>query len=42
MAVFQFLYFTGARLSEIAGLQAEDLLEEFVSKNKTIEVGSAN
>jgi len=28
MEIFQFLYFTGARLAEIAGLQAEDLLED--------------
>lgn len=26
--IFQFLYFTGARLAEIAGLQAEDLCED--------------
>ena len=26
--IFQFLFFTGARLAEIAGLQAEDLLED--------------
>jgi len=28
MEIFSFLYFTGARLAEIAGLQAEDLLED--------------
>ena len=28
MEIFQFLFFTGARLAEIAGLQAEDLLED--------------
>ena len=28
MEIFQFLYFTGARLAEIAGLQADDLLED--------------
>ena len=28
MEIFQFLYFTGARLAEIAGLQAEDLRED--------------
>ena len=28
MEIFQFLYFTGARLAEIAGLQAEDLYED--------------
>ena len=28
MEIFQLLYFTGARLAEIAGLQAEDLLED--------------
>ena len=28
MEIFQFLYVTGARLAEIAGLQAEDLLED--------------
>jgi len=30
MEIFKFLYFTGARLAEIAGLQAEDLLEDRV------------
>ena len=28
MEIFQFLFFTGARLAEIAGLQSEDLLED--------------
>ena len=28
MDIFQFLFFTGARLAEIAGLQAENLLED--------------
>ena len=28
MDIFQFLFFTGARLTEISGLQAEDLLED--------------
>ena len=28
MEIFQFLYFTGARLAEIAGLQGEDLRED--------------
>ena len=28
MEIFQFLYFTGARLAEIAGLKAEDLLDD--------------
>ena len=28
MEIFQFLYFTGARLAEIAGLRAEDLLDD--------------
>ena len=28
MEIYQILYFTGARLAEIAGLQAEDLRED--------------
>ena len=28
MEIFQFLFFTGARLAEIVGLQAEDLRED--------------
>jgi len=36
MEIFQFLYFTGARLAEIAGLQAEDLYEDriFIRPNE--------
>ena len=36
MEIFQFLYFTGARLTEIAGLQAEDLDEDriFIRPNE--------
>ena len=31
MPVFQLLYFTGARLSEVAGLRAEDIHETHIS-----------
>lgn len=36
MEIFQFLYFTGARLAEIAGLQAEDMYDDriFIRPNE--------
>ena len=30
MEIFQFLFFTGGRLAEISGLQAEDLLDDLI------------